>query len=406
MTPQRIVVVGGGQAGGWAVKTLRDSGYAGALTLVTDEVHPPYERPPLSKALLAGKVAPESTYLFKDELFTGLALDWRRGRRAVALDPQRRALQLDDGVWLDFDRLLLATGGSARQLPTVGVPVHTLRSLDDAQALHARLRAGNRLLVIGGGWVGLEVASTARAAGLAVHVVESAPRLCQRVLPPELGHTLLRLHLRHGVTFSLGASITRLAAGADGCVHAELASGEHFEVDHVVAGIGMIVNDGLARRAGLACANGILVDARCATSDAAIFAAGDVAVTRTRWLADPLRLESWQNAQDQGIAAAKAMLGLDVHYDPVPRFWSDQHGMNLQIFGLPQPDDAIVWRGNPEQGPAMAFALRGEILRAVVAFNAGRDLRQARTLVERHARIDPIKLADAAVDLRTAERLP
>ena len=406
MTPQRIVVVGGGQAGGWAVKTLRDGGYTGALTLVTDELHPPYERPPLSKAVLAGKVAPESTHLFKSEVLTGLALDWRRGRRAIALDTQRRALQLDDGVWLDFDRLLLATGGSARPLPTAGVPVHTLRSLDDALALRARLRAGDRLLVIGGGWVGLEVASTARAAGLAVHVVESATRLCQRVLPPELGQTLLRLHLQHGVTFSLGASLTRLAAGADGCVHAELASGEHFEVEHVVAGIGMTVNDALARDAGLACANGILVDARCATSDAAIFAAGDVAVTRTRWLPDPVRLESWQNAQDQGIAAAKAMLGQDVHYDPLPRFWSDQHGMNLQIFGLPQPDDAIVWRGDPEHGPAMAFAVRGENLRAVVAFNAGRDLRQARTLVDRHARIDPMRLADPAVDLRTAERLP
>jgi len=399
----RIVIVGGGQAAGWAAKTLRDQGYAGALALVGDEPHPPYERPPLSKAVLAGTAAAPQTHLFKGDLLAGLRLDWRRGRRALRLDRGTRTIVLDDGEVLSFDRLLIATGGRARPLPldTV-VPIHTLRSLDDAQALRARLQPGARVLVIGGGWIGLEVAATACAAGLTAHVVESAARLCARVLPPELSARLHALHLRHGVGFSLGTEVRDLSP-RNGAVRATLRDGTHLDADVVVAGTGMLANDELARDAGLACAEGILVDARCATFDPAIFAAGDVARVQTRWAADPLRLESWQNAQDQGIAAAKAMLGHDIRYDPVPRFWSDQHGVNLQIVGLPALGDTLVLRGHLDQGPGLAFALRDGVVRAAVGFNAGREMRPARNLVEKGAVVDPARLADATVPLASVE---
>ncbi len=398
----RIVILGGGQAGGWAAKTLRDHGHTGPLTLVADEPHPPYERPPLSKAVLSGAAEPARTHLFTGDLFAGLGIDWRRGRRATLLDRALRHVVLDDGDTIPYDRLLLATGGRARPLAlATDVPVHTLRTLDDALGLRERLRAGGRLLVVGGGWIGLEVASTARAAGLAVHVVEAASCLCARVLPATLAQHVQALHERHGVAFSLGATLVRLERRGEGA-RALLADGTVIDAQCVVAGIGMLANDDLARSAGLRCNNGIVVDARCATSDPAIFAAGDVAVTTTRWSAQPLRLESWQNAQDQGIAAARAMLDLDVHYDPLPRFWSDQHGVNLQLVGLPSSDDTPVVRGNLGLGPALAFMLRDNVVRAVVGFDAGRDMRIARGFVEKAAQVDSLRLADPAVSLAQA----
>lgn len=394
----RIVIAGGGQAAGWAIKTLRDGGFIGSIALVAEEAHPPYERPPLSKAVLAGHAPPEQTHLFKDGLLARLGIDWHRERRATAIDRKRRSVTLDDGTCLPFDRLLVATGGRARTLAMGTAPIHTLRGLDDALALRERMRTARSLLVIGGGWIGLEVASTAHAAGLRVHVVEAAPRPCARVLPAGIGARLQTLHERHGVTFSLGTTLGDIAA-ADGGVQATLSNGTARAADLAVAGLGMVANDELASAAGLDCEDGILVDARCATSDPAIFAAGDVARVRTRWSETPLRLESWQNAQDQGIAAARAMLGHEVRYDPVPRFWSEQHGVHLQIVGLPAAGDTFVVRGDLERGPGIAFVLRDDVARAAIGFNAGRDMRPARNLVERGVRIDAARLADPTVSL-------
>ncbi len=402
MVPERIVIVGGGQAGGWAAKTLRDNGFAGRLVLVGNEAHPPYERPPLSKAVLAGAVPPEKTRLFKDALFDGLALDWRRGRRAQRIDRAAKRVHLDDGSDLAYDRLLICTGGRARpwdrNVPH-GVAVLTLRTLDDALALRAHLGAGTRLLVVGGGWIGLEVAATARQQGVDVHVVEALPRLCARALPPVLSERLAAVHRGHGVGLSLGTTVERIEAIGSAGAGVTLANGEVLGADCLVAGLGMHANDELAREAGLECRHGIVVDHLCATSDPAIFAAGDVAVARNRWADDHVRLESWQNAQDQGIAAGLAMLDRLDRYDPVPRFWSDQYDLNIQIVGLAAADDRLVIRGRDTAGPFIAFALRDGLVRAAIGFNAGREMRTARRLVETRAAIAPERLADPAADL-------
>jgi len=403
--PEAIVIVGAGQAGGWAAKSLRDAGYAGRVTLIGDESHPPYERPPLSKAVLAGARTPETTHLFKGGAFDALGLDWRHGVRVTRIDRERRRVELAAGEPVSYDRLILCTGGRARSLDVPGAdaaPVRTLRSIDDSLAMHAAMNGARALLVIGGGWIGLEVAATARKRGLDVRVVETAPRLASRVLPPALSDALRRLHEANGTTVETGRSVKRFDRTPDGRVAATLDDGRVVTTDLVVAGIGLLPNDDLARSAGLRCTPaGVVVDAHCRTSDEAIFAAGDLAVTPNRHARADVRLESWQNAQDQGVAAAKAALGQDVSYDPLPRFWSDQYDASVHMLGWIEPSQALVMRGDPSTLKFTAFALEEGRVRGFCAFNAARDIRPSRKLIESGATVEAAKLADPTVDLAT-----
>ena len=393
----RIVIIGAGQAGGWAAKTLRDEGFRGEITLIGEEPHPPHARPPLSKSVLSGAAEPAVTHLFKPALFEGLRVDWRASTAAVSIDRTRQEVRLSDGETVLYDRLLICTGGRARLLDVPGARgarVCTLRSIEDAVALRAALQPGRMLLVIGGGWIGLEVAATARKLGLAARVLEALPRLCARVLPPALSGALRALHERNGVTVSCGTTVTRFERGSDGRVVAILGDGTSVTGDVAIAGIGLVPNDALASACGLACDRGVLVDASCTTCDPHIFAAGDVTV-----MAGGIRLESWQNAQDQGIAAARAMLGLSVRYEPLPKFWSEQYDTMIQMLGLPGVDDDIVFRGDAAANRFLALTLRGGRVQAAVAFNAARDLRAARSMVENHATVDRASLADTTMDL-------
>lgn len=401
---QRIVIVGAGQAGGWAAKALRDAGFAGALTLVGDEPHPPHERPPLSKAVLAGKADAASTHLFKPALLAGLALDWRAQTVATGIHRALQRVEIQGGDPIPYDRLLLCTGGRARMFDAPGArehSIHVLRTLGDSKRLGAALQAARRVLVIGGGWIGLEVAATARSMGREVTVVETAPRLCARVVPPAVSALLLDMHARRGVSLRTGVGVARLEPALGGGTNAVLSDGTSVVADCLVAGVGLVPNDELARAAGLACDGGILVDARCATSDPRIFAAGDVAVGPNTHAAGTVRLESWQNAQDQGIAAARAALGMEVHYDPVPRFWSDQYDTNLQILGWPRATDDVVVRGDVAQGRFLVLTLEGGRLHSAFSFNAARELRVLRKLIEVRAAVDPLRLADSSQDLAT-----
>lgn len=398
-----IAIVGAGQAGGWAAQTLRSEGFGGRIVLIGDEAHRPYERPPLSKSVLAGEALPETTSLQKPEAFDALNVDWRPGVSATRIDSAARRLHLSGGDVVGYDKLILCTGGRARRL---GIPgselpgVFTLRNLDDAAALGAALMPGRRLLVIGGGWIGLEVASTARRKGLEVTVVEAMQRLCERTVPSEISGYLLRLHASHGVHVELGMGIERLAQDADGNgLIATLADGRTLACDVVLAGIGLIANDELAREAGLRCEGGIVVDSQCRSSDPDILAAGDVAVWHCERAGRRMRLESWQNAQEQGIAAARSALGIAVDHQPLPWFWSDQYGINLQIFGMPAPGHRAVVRGDMESDSFVVFFLDGGKVAAALGPNAARDLRFARRLIERGTEVTPEQLADLQVPL-------
>jgi len=402
MSTDTIVIVGTGQAGGWAAQTLRKEGHAGKVVLIGDEPHIPYERPPLSKAVLAGEATAESTYLVKREAFDALALDWCPSVRVTAIDRADRQLRLSAGEPIGYDKLILCNGGRARTLPVPGVDlpgIFTLRNIEDAKALGQVLLPGKRLVVVGGGWIGLEVAATARKKGLAVTVVEAMNRLCERTVPPEISAYLSRLHASHDTQVILGASVAAFARADDGTLVVKLNDGDELVCDVVVIGIGLVPNDELAREAGLACDGGVLVDAQCRTSDADILAAGDVASWHCEWAGRRMRLESWQNAQEQGIAAARSALGIGVRYQPLPWFWSDQYETNLQIYGMPTPAHRVVARGAPDSDSFMLFYLDGNVVSAALGPNVARDLRFARRLIEQRKAIDPDRLADLRVPM-------
>ena len=394
---QTIAIIGAGQAGGWAAQTLRKEGFNGAIVLIGNEPHPPHERPQLSKAVLSGDATPDSTRLQKTEAFEALGLDWRPGARVARIDRPAKRLELANGEAIAYDKLILCTGGRARSLSIPGaesIAVHTLRTIDDALALAPMLAPGLRVVVIGGGWIGLEVAATARMKGADVVVIEAQSRLCERTVPREMSEHLLALHRSHGTRVLLGAAIKSLAPGADGGSVVTLANGEALACDAIVAGIGMLPNDELARDAGLACDGGVLVDSQCRTSDPDILAAGDVACTPNPWAGRRLRLESWQNAQDQGIAAARSALGIEVDYQPLPWFWSDQYDMNLQIYGIPTLTHRVVARGTPGSASFVLFYLDGDVVQAALGPNAAKDLRFARRLIEQRRPVDVQRLVD------------
>jgi len=402
MTTDTIVIVGTGQAGGWAAQTLRKEGHAGTIVLIGDELHIPYERPPLSKAVLSGDASAESTFLIKRSAFDQLALDWRPGVRVTAIDRGIKHLRLSAGEPIAYDKLILCNGGRARPLQVPGADltgVLTLRNLDDAHTLAKALIAGNRLVVVGGGWIGLEVAATARKKGMSVTVVEAMKRLCERTVPPEISEYLSRLHATHGTEVVLGAGVEKVSRAADGTLAVMLSDGRELGCDTVVVGIGLIPNDELARDAGLACDGGVVVDAQCRTSEPDIFAAGDVASWHCAWAGRRMRLESWQNAQEQGIAAARSALGLAVDHQPLPWFWSDQYDSNLQIYGMPTASHRVVERRAPGSDSFILFYLDGDVVSAAVGPNSARDLRFARRLIEQRKVVEPVRLADTQVPM-------
>jgi 3-phenylpropionate/trans-cinnamate dioxygenase ferredoxin reductase subunit len=349
------VVVGAGLAGAKAVETLRGEGFSGPVTLIGSETERPYERPPLSKGLLLGTAERESAFVHPPGWYAENDVDLRLGTTATGLDTGRKVVRLAGGEEVGYDRLLLATGATPRPLTVPGGErALTLRTLADSQRIADAVTEGTRLVVVGAGWIGLEVAAAARRRGATVSVVEIAALPLQAVLGDEIATVFADLHRSHGVTLHLGASAASVSADA-----VLLADGAEIPADVVVAGIGVTPNVGLAEGAGLAVGNGVLVDRRLATSDPDVFAAGDIANIDHPVLKARVRVEHWATALNSGPVAAKAMLGQDVSYEKLPYFYTDQFDLGMEYIGWLQPGAPadVVVRGDLATREFIAFWL-------------------------------------------------
>lgn len=399
-----MVIVGAGEAGARAASALREAGWGGAVTLIGDEPHVPYERPPLSKAAMTLAAEPSPAVILDEERLKEAGISHLSGCRATHIDCQNHEVHLSDGRIVPYERLLIATGARARRLSVPGAgPDHVLylRTFSDALALRGRLRPGARLAIIGGGFIGLEIAASSIERGCSVTLIEIAPRILMRGVPEEVARRVAARHEAAGVTFRLGTGIARIEAGA-----VVLADGGRVECDGIVAGVGAVPDTALAEDAGLAIENGVRADERLATSDPDIFAAGDCcSFPHPLYGGRRIRLEAWRNAQDQGSLAARNMLGANEAYRAVPWFWSDQYDQTLQIAGLPDEGVGQVERDVGEGG-RLFFHLAADG-RLVAASGVGpiskvaRDIRLAEMFIACQARPDPAALADPNVRLKS-----
>lgn len=396
-----IVIVGAGQAGGRAAEALRHAGHAGPITLIGEESHPPYERPALSKDFLRDGGLDRIAWIRPAAWYEANGVTLRTGTKAVSIDRAGRRVALDDGSRIAYERLILTTGARARPFGAQGADhplVSCLRTIEDGDRLQQRLVRGAHVVVIGAGFIGLEVAAAARSRGCAVTVLEQAELPLMRCLPPFLGGYFADLHRAHDVDLRTGIRVLGIA-DEQGRARVLTGSGEIPLADAVVVGIGIIPNAELARSAGLEVDDGIVVDEYGRTGDPLIYAAGDVSRHFNPLLGTRLRLESWQNAQNQAIAVASNVLGTARPYAQLPWFWSDQFDLNLQMVGLPEPDDAVICRGRVQPGPVLFLHLRRGRLAAAIGLNCARELRIAREIIALGGAADPAALADESMSL-------
>lgn len=405
-----VLIVGGGHAGAMAAIGLRQNGFSGSIAMVGEEVALPYERPPLSKAYLTGALEQHRLYLRKAEFWQDRDIDVRLNTAVTHLNAAERTATLSSGETVRFTWCILATGGRVRPLPVPGADlpgVHYLRTLADVDGIRASLTPGARLAVIGGGYIGLEVAASARKLGHEVTLIEALDRVLARVTSPVVSRFFEAKHRAEGVDVRLNIGVSAIeGANEQGgrVTGVRLASGEVIPADAVVVGIGIIPNCELAIEAGLACDNGVVVDELCRTADPNIFAIGDVARHPNRYAPGPMRVESVQNAVDQAKTVVGVITGNPVPYADLPWFWSDQYDIKLQTAGLAIDYDEIVVRGSPEQAPFSVCYLRGGKLVAIDCINSIKDFMASKKLIASGAEPDRTLLCDpghAMKDLMT-----
>jgi 3-phenylpropionate/trans-cinnamate dioxygenase ferredoxin reductase subunit len=380
---------------------LRAEGFAGAITMVGDEAYPPYQRPPLSKAYLSGDFARERLFLKPESFYAESQCTLRLNAPAEKIDRAGKRVVLAGGDALPYDKLILTTGARVRRLPLPGAKlpgVFYLRGIADVDEIRPSLSAGAKLAVVGGGYIGLEVAAVAAKRGLQVTVIEAAERVMARAVTPALSAFYEAEHRAHGVAFLMGA----IAKGFAGATRAERVITDRGEVpaDLILVGVGVVPNCELAQEAGLVCDNGISVDVFAATSDPDIYAAGDC-TSHPGFAGGRVRLECVQNAIDQARFAAMAIMGKPLPYHEVPWFWSDQYDLKLQIAGLMHAGDLAVMRGDPKLRKFSVFHLRDGVVAAVEAVNAAPDYIIGRKLIAARARVEPARLADMAVPIKS-----
>ena len=399
---ERVVIAGAGHAAGQLVTSLRQHKFEGQILLVGDEPYLPYQRPPLSKKFLAGEMPAERLYVKPASFYEDANVELHLDTRVTAIDPATKQLETDANEPVAYDRLVLALGSRVRQLPIEGAAlsgVHYLRSIADVEGIRGGLEPGHRLVVIGAGYIGLEVAAVARQAGLEVTVIEMADRVMSRVVSPEISDFYQIQHTEQGVRFRLSTGVDALT-GKKRVKSVTTSNGEDIPADLVVIGIGIVPNTQLAADAGLPVDNGIVVDDHCRTEDPDIFAVGDCTIHPNAIYGRQLRLESVHNALEQAKTAAANICGKDTAYSQVPWFWSDQYDLKLQIAGLSEGYDDVAIRGNPAERSFSCLYLRDGRLIACDAINAPRDFVQSKQLIADQALIAVEELANPDVALK------
>ncbi|WJJ14362.1 FAD-dependent oxidoreductase (plasmid) [Prescottella equi] len=400
---ETYAVVGASLAGARAVETLRKDGFAGRVVLIGAEHHLPYDRPPLSKEVMLGRRSPGELLIHPANFYSDNDVDLMLGVRATGIDTHGRRIELASGRAVAADKVLLCTGTTPRRPAIPGLHlegVHFLRTVEDSLAIRDALACGISLVIIGGGLIGIELAASARALGNEVTVLERESGLMRRVLGARIGDRLSRMHSEQGIRIYTDTEVDRIA-GDRRVRRVHTSRGAVIDADVVVVGVGVLPATEVAEHSGIAIDNGIRVNEFCETTVSGVYAAGDVANQPLDAGEARIRLEHWQNAQNQGIAAARSMLGLREPFRDVPWFWSDQGETNIQAAGHLSPDDDIVWRGDPESLEFTAFHLRDSVLTGVVGVNRRRDVRMTMGLIDKKIRPEPSLLADPTVDLRT-----
>ena len=399
MSTPTFAIVGAGLAGATAAETLRTAGFDGDIVLLGAERHGPYERPPLSKEYLHGGAERDSVFLHQPEWYAERRIDLRLDTTVTALDRGAHELVTGAGDRVRYDRLLLATGATPRRLTVPGSDadrVHYLRTVDDSDRLRAALRPGTKVVVIGGGWIGLETAAAAVAAGAEVTVLEQAELPLVRVLGPRVATVFADLHTGHGVDLRCGVAVAGIRAEPGAVL---LGEGTEIAADVIVVGVGVAPNDALARAAGLAVDNGILVDEHLRTSDPDITAAGDVANAAHPLLGRPIRVEHWANASHQPVVAARTMLGQDATYDRLPFFFTDQYDLGMEYTGHAPDHDEVVIRGDLAAREFIAFWLADGRVQAGMNVNVWDVADDIERLIRSGVTVDTTRLADPATPL-------
>jgi 3-phenylpropionate/trans-cinnamate dioxygenase ferredoxin reductase subunit len=399
-----IVIIGAGQAGAQAAASLRQAGFGGAVVMFGAEAEPPYQRPPLSKAYLQGDLAADRLYLRPAAFFEQQKIDFRAGVRVAKIDPEAKTVTTEAGDVLAYDRLLLATGAPPRRLDCPGAElkgVYYLRTIADSDALRPALLHGRRLAIVGAGYIGLEVAASARKAGIDVTVLEMADRVLARVAGKEISAFFENLHRDHGVDLRLGAMLKGFEEKNGRVAAAVLETDEKIACDAVLIGVGARPSTRLAEEAGLTLANGVWTDDHARTSDPSIYAAGDCASHPSPIYGRRMRLESVPNAIEQAKVAGANMAGGDVAYDAVPWFWSDQYDVKLQTVGVSEGADHVVVRGNLGTRKFSVWYFSGARLLAVDAVDDPSAFAASKKLLAAKSSPDPKKLADPATDLKS-----
>lgn len=405
MTGETFVIAGASLAGAKAAEALRHQGFTGRIVLVGQETELPYERPPLSKGFLTGRTTLDRLYVHPRSWYAQNAIELRLGTAATSLDLAARRVQLSDGTALDYDKLLITTGSSPRELrvPGAGLSgVHTLRTISDSERIRTAIADGGPLAIIGAGWIGLETAAAAREAGVSVTVIEAAELPLLRVLGPKLATVFADLHREHGVDLRLSTGITEIT-GSDGSVTGvRLVDGTQISASAVLVGVGVQPNTALAESAGLRIDNGIRTDAQLRTSDPDVFAAGDVASAFHPRYGRGVRVEHWANALNQPKVAAAAMLGGTEVYDRLPYFYTDQYDLGMEYSGLALPGeyDQVITRGDVAGRQFVAFWVTGNQVLAGMSVNVWDVTEPIQDLIRGRAQVDLAALADPSVPLR------